>query len=149
MDKSEVLAYIARLDNEWNATDKVISDAFTDMRIDESGKRTTPDLPFSMYDWRADFYAWGKWKADVSDDWWIGADEYNAAREWHLKLREWQSKIPLLMKPVVLEEVPKEEPGVADVVKDTGANVGKGIGAGMAAAAAAALIYVATKGRQR
>jgi hypothetical protein len=140
VDRDQVLAYTARLNNEWQATDKAISEAFLSRRTSST---SWEPLPFSLYDWRLDFYAWGAWYADIKDDWILGADEYNAAVGWDGRLKQWQSKIPEIMKPVPASPIPDNASTIPEDIQKAGSGVGSSLGPWLAGgiALAALLMY--------
>lgn len=89
MNIEAVRTYLARLGNEWDATDRVASDAFWKTFT------TIPMVPltWSFAEFRYDYTAWVRWHGSVKNNVLLGDGEFNAGREWQGKLRAWQDKM--------------------------------------------------------
>jgi hypothetical protein len=96
-----------------------------------------------MFDWREDFYAWGRWWAEVKGQWLVGTDEYNAARDWDMRLKQWQAKVPKDdPQPTVSSPVPDQAPSVSDAVVSASNAVGSRISYAVLAGGVLALLYL-------
>ncbi len=114
MDNDSVRAYLAQVDNEYEAVRASAADQFG--RMWEKGNPTSAHVE-NYAAWRKHHASWKTWLWDVQGDWWLSTDDYNTARSWHEQLQEWKKKLGQFADSVPGTPVPDRESTTAEDIK--------------------------------